>query len=111
MLPNTERIGNKTEKINQKVSAKEEKKIPFQRVRLRMFIFMQINYQCEMIVGQGAFGIVYKARCLDTEEIFAVKKVLQDKTFKSRELELLQSFTHPNIMNLRDHFIEKSEES
>ena len=40
MLPNTERIGNKTEKINQKVSAKEEKKIPFQRVRLRMFIFM-----------------------------------------------------------------------
>jgi serine/threonine protein kinase len=42
-----------------------------------------------MIVGQGAFGIVYKARCLDTEEIFAVKKVLQDKTFKSRELELL----------------------
>lgn len=63
-----------------------------------------------MVVGQGAFGVVYQARCVETQEVFAVKKVLQDKEFKSRELELLMSFTHPNVINLRDHFVEKSED-
>ena len=56
--------------------------------------------------GQGAFGTVYKAKCLETGELFAVKKVLQDNEYKSRELELLQSFTHPNIINLKDWFVE-----
>jgi len=45
---------------------------------------------------------------LETKEILAVKKILIDKTFKSRELELLQQLTHPNIINLKDHFIEQS---
>jgi kinase len=48
---------------------------------------------------------------LETDETFAVKKILIDPTFKSRELELLQSFTHPNIINLRDHFFETSQDN
>jgi serine/threonine protein kinase len=52
------------------------------------------------------FGTVFKAKCLETNEILAVKKILIDKTFKSRELELLEQSTHPNIINLKDHFLE-----
>jgi glycogen synthase kinase 3 beta len=37
-----------------------------------------------------------------------VKKLLNDKKFKSRELELLQKLTHPNILGLKDYFEEKS---
>jgi serine/threonine protein kinase len=48
---------------------------------------------------------------LETNETFAVKKILIDPTFKSRELELLQSFTHPNVLNLKDHFFEKSQDN
>ena len=54
------------------------------------------------------FGTVFKAKCLETKEILAVKKILIDKTFKSRELELLEQVTHPNILNLKDHFTEQS---
>ena len=49
---------------------------------------------------------MFKARCLETNEMLAVKKILIDKTFKSRELELLENATHPNIINLKDHCIE-----
>lgn len=43
---------------------------------------------------------------METGEYFAVKKVLQDKGYKSRELELLESFTHPNIVSLKHHFVQ-----
>ena len=49
---------------------------------------------------------MFMARCLETNEMLAVKKILIDKTFKSREMELLEQATHPNIINLKDHFIE-----
>ena len=51
---------------------------------------MYAHYQCEKVVGQGVFGTVFMAKCLETNEMLAVKKILIDKTFKSRELELLQ---------------------
>ena len=54
------------------------------------------------------FGTVFRAQCLETKEILAVKKILIDKTFKSRELELLQQITHPNILGLKDYFTEQS---
>ena len=39
-----------------------------------------------------------------------MKKIKQDSEYKSRELELLQAFTHPNIINLKDFFVEKSDD-
>ena len=32
--------------------------------------------------GNGSFGVVYQARLVDTNEVVAIKKVLQDKRFK-----------------------------
>ena len=41
---------------------------------------------------------------METEEVVAVKKVRQDKTFKNRELQLLKEVVHPNIIYLKHYF-------
>jgi len=38
-----------------------------------------ISYMAERVVGTGSFGIVFQAKCLETGETVAIKKVLQDK--------------------------------
>ena len=37
-------------------------------------------------IGSGAFGKVYKGTLIQTGQIIAVKKVLQDSRYKNREL-------------------------
>lgn len=61
----------------------------------------------EDVIGRGAFGVVYKAKVKSTQNIVALKQVLQDKRFKNRELEMLQLFQyrpHENIVTLLDSF-------
>jgi glycogen synthase kinase 3 beta len=36
-------------------------------------------------VGTGSFGIVFQAKCIETGETVAIKKVLQDKRYKNRD--------------------------
>ncbi|GLT33901.1 hypothetical protein SLA2020_084540 [Shorea laevis] len=38
-----------------------------------------ISYMAERVVGHGSFGVVFQAKCLETGETVAIKKVLQDK--------------------------------
>ncbi|KAL0306788.1 UNVERIFIED_CONTAM: Shaggy-related protein kinase iota [Sesamum radiatum] len=38
-----------------------------------------ISYMAERVVGTGSFGIVFQAKCLETGESVAIKKVLQDR--------------------------------
>ncbi|GFZ04484.1 shaggy-related kinase 11 [Actinidia rufa] len=40
-----------------------------------------ISYMAERVVGNGSFGVVFQAKCLETGETVAIKKVLQDKRF------------------------------
>jgi hypothetical protein len=35
-------------------------------------------------IGSGSFGTVYEARIVETGEVVAIKRVLQDKRFKVR---------------------------
>ncbi|KAL9669505.1 hypothetical protein QQ045_007052 [Rhodiola kirilowii] len=63
-----------------------------------------VSYIAERIVGSGSFGVVYQARSVETNEIVAIKKVLQDKRFKSRELSLMRLLGHPNVCQLRNCF-------
>ena len=42
----------------------------------------EISYTDIKVVGNGSFGVVYQASLCDTNEIVAVKKVLQDRRFK-----------------------------
>lgn len=84
----------------------------------------------ERVVGTGSFGIVFQvtpsdlissawlaefhldlpngyfvqAKCLETGETVAIKKVLQDKRYKNRELQLMRSMDHPNVISLKHCF-------
>ncbi|KAI3931325.1 hypothetical protein MKX01_040242 [Papaver californicum] len=56
-----------------------------------------ISYMAERVVGQGSFGIVFQAKCLETGETVAIKKVLQGKRYKNRELQMMRLLDHHNI--------------
>ena len=47
----------------------------------------EITYVDTNVIGKGSFGIVYQARLMGTNEIVAIKKVMQDKRFKVSERE------------------------
>ncbi|XP_042412984.1 shaggy-related protein kinase eta-like [Zingiber officinale] len=63
-----------------------------------------ISYMAERVVGTGSFGIVFQAKCLETGETVAIKKVLQDRKYKNRELQLMRSMDHPNVISLKHCF-------
>ncbi|XP_022149710.1 shaggy-related protein kinase zeta-like isoform X2 [Momordica charantia] len=63
-----------------------------------------ISYMAERVVGSGSFGIVFQAKCLETGETVAIKKVLQDKRYKNRELQLMRLMDHPNVVSLKHCF-------
>lgn len=44
------------------------------------------SYTAEKIIGNGSFGVVYKACQTQAGENVAIKKVYQDKRYKNREL-------------------------
>ncbi|THG10382.1 hypothetical protein TEA_008454 [Camellia sinensis var. sinensis] len=58
----------------------------------------------ERVVGTGSFGIVFQAKCLETGETVAIKKVLQDRRYKNRELQLMRTMDHPNVVSLKHCF-------
>lgn len=41
---------------------------------------------------------------METGETVAIKKVLQDKRYKNRELQTMQLLDHPNVVQLKHHF-------
>ncbi|CAA3009987.1 shaggy-related kinase alpha-like [Olea europaea subsp. europaea] len=63
-----------------------------------------ISYMAERVVGQGSFGVVFQAKCLETGETVAIKKVLQDKRYKNRELQTMRILDHPNVVSLKHCF-------
>lgn len=63
-----------------------------------------ISYMAERVVGSGSFGIVFQAKCLETGESVAIKKVLQDKRYKNRELQMMRFLDHPNVVSLKHCF-------
>jgi len=42
----------------------------------------EVSYSDTKVIGNGSFGVVYQAKLIDTSELVAIKKVLQDKRFK-----------------------------
>ncbi|KAL5222933.1 hypothetical protein ABZP36_027646 [Zizania latifolia] len=69
-----------------------------------------ISYLAERVVGRGSFGVVFQAKCLETGERIAVKKVLQDSRYKNRELQTMQVLDHPNVACLKHYFCSTTEE-
>ncbi|KHN29413.1 shaggy-related protein kinase theta-like [Glycine soja] len=68
-----------------------------------------ISYIAERVVGTGSFGVVYQAKCLETGEAVAIKKVLQDKRYKNRELQVMRMLDHTNVLRLKHCFYSTAE--
>jgi len=68
-----------------------------------------INYIPIKPVGNGSFGVVYQAKIIETSELVAIKRVLQDKRYKNRELDIMRLISHPNVVQLNCFFYSKGE--
>ncbi|KAI9020503.1 kinase-like domain-containing protein [Hyaloraphidium curvatum] len=66
------------------------------------------NYEKIEKIGEGTYGVVYKARDKKSGDIVALKKIrleTEDEGVPStavREISVLKELKHPNIVNLRD---------
>ena len=75
---------------------------------------MKKKYEVIGIVGEGAYGIVYKCKNKETNKYVAVKKFketedkLVQKTMK-RELAMLQMLKHENIVEFQEAFVNKGD--
>ena len=73
---------------------------------------MHKKYEVLGVVGEGAYGIVYKCRNKETDKYVAIKKFkeiedkLVQKTMK-RELKMLQMLKHENVVDFQEAFIYK----
>ncbi|CAG0899675.1 unnamed protein product [Cyprideis torosa] len=65
---------------------------------------VELTYTDAKVIGNGSFGVVYQAMLVGSNEIVAVKKVLVDQRFKSRELQIMKTLRHPNIVDLKYFF-------
>eukprot|EP00611_Tribonema_gayanum_P002020 TRINITY_DN114_c1_g1_i4.p1 TRINITY_DN114_c1_g1~~TRINITY_DN114_c1_g1_i4.p1 ORF type:complete len:369 (+),score=147.01 TRINITY_DN114_c1_g1_i4:155-1108(+) len=71
-----------------------------------------VSYNAERIIGNGSFGVVFQATVVETGEVVAIKKVLQDKRFKNRELQIMRMLVkqaHPNVVQLKHCFYSNGE--
>nr|AOG62274.1 GSK3-beta [Eurychasma dicksonii] len=68
-----------------------------------------VSYSAERIIGNGSFGVVFQATVVETGEVVAIKKVLQDKRFKNRELQIMRQLNHVNILQLKHCFYSNGE--
>jgi len=68
------------------------------------------NYSLVSALGQGFFGDVYKAKCLKSSTLVALKIVPRKKIKEERmrkEKDILQSLKHPNIVSFIDYYEDK----
>lgn len=70
-----------------------------------------IRYTAERVIGNGSFGVVFLAKTVGSGELVAIKKVLQDKRYKNRELQIMRVLNHCNVMALRHYFYSAGEKS
>jgi len=65
----------------------------------------------EKVIGNGSFGVVFQATLVETGELVAVKKVLQDKRFKNRELQIMKQLRHTNVVELKNCYYSKGDKA
>lgn len=73
------------------------------------------NYEIVKAIGKGKFAVVYRAKNVLNDEIVALKRIsvdlIDDKTRDKclKEVKLLQSLDHPNIIRYLDSFITEND--
>jgi len=68
-----------------------------------------VTYCADSVVGNGSFGVVVRATVMESNDVVAIKKVLQDKRYKNRELQIMQTLSHPNVVELKNSFFTNGE--
>lgn len=68
------------------------------------FLIILAFLYSEILLLFGFNYISLQAKCLETGETVAIKKVLQDKRYKNRELQTMRLLDHPNIVSLKHCF-------
>ncbi len=53
----------------------------------------EVSYTDTKVIGNGSFGVVYQAKLCESNELVAIKKVLQDKRFKVSECWVMGSWS------------------
>ncbi|CAK77104.1 unnamed protein product (macronuclear) [Paramecium tetraurelia] len=71
--------------------------------------YTNFTYTNLKVVGSGSFGVVHKAKVNETGEFVAIKKVLQDRRYKNRELQILQELDHVNVLKMKHAFYTPAE--
>lgn len=77
---------------------------------------LEIAYTNCKVIGNGSFGVVFQAKLVKgappgADDQIAIKKVLQDKRFKNRELQIMRMVTHTNVVNLHAFFYSNGEKA
>ncbi|EDW99216.1 putative glycogen synthase kinase-3 homolog [Drosophila yakuba] len=72
-------------------------------------VMSEISYTDAKVVGNGSFGVVFQAKMVPSNELVAIKKVLQDRRFKNRELQIMRKLRHDNIITLKWFFFSSGE--
>ena len=73
------------------------------------------KYEFGVILGQGTYGIVYKAIHKESGDIVAIKQIKLEKeddgmpSTAVREISLLQNLKHPNIVELKEVIFNKQQ--
>jgi serine/threonine protein kinase len=63
------------------------------------------SFRVEKVVGNGAFGIVWRAHEENGNgELYAIKRVLIDRRYHNRELEMMKALDHECVIRLHHHF-------
>ncbi|CAH6721507.1 mitogen-activated protein kinase Hog1p [[Candida] jaroonii] len=70
-----------------------------------------IQYTQSQMVGHGSFGVVFQTKILPMNKVMAIKRVLQDKRFKNRELQIMKLIHHRNIVDLQYYFFKNNEKN
>lgn len=62
------------------------------------------RYRMEKVVGNGAFGIVWRAREEGAANCVAIKKVVLDRRYHNRELEMMKGLDNEYVIRLHHSF-------
>lgn len=69
------------------------------------------TYHWLKIIGQGTFGVVYKAQQKADEKVVAIKKVFQDPKYSNREFKVVVELDHPNCIKVHKYFFSRNQEN
>lgn len=70
-----------------------------------------IQYTKLQMVGHGLFGVVFQTQIMPLNQVCAMKRVLQDKRYKNRELQIMKLVHHRNITDLKYYFYTQNEKN